>query len=190
MSIERRRDGFTARYRGPDHRAHSKHFRSKREAELWLAVQRVAIDGGTWRDPKRSRVTVGAWSQTWIDAQGHLKVSSRTRYEALRRTHVLPRWDKVPLDRVTHSEVASWVQELTAKGLAPSTVAQAHRVLSLILGYAVKDGRLTQNVARGVPIPRRTRKPARYLTPAEVGRLAVLPRDVGQAAERHRPADR
>ncbi len=68
--------------------------------------------------------------------------------------NVLPRWRDVPLADVTHEGVAAWVADLTASGLAPATVRQAHRVLSLAFSLAVRDGRLARNPADHVPLPR------------------------------------
>ena len=39
-------------------------------------------------------------------------------------------------------------------GLAPATVRYAHRVFSLLLTHAVRDGRLARNPAEGVRLPR------------------------------------
>jgi integrase len=70
------------------------------------------------------------------------------------RAHVLPRWGDAKLADVTHEQVAAWVAQLRSTGLAASTVRQAHRVLSLVLALAVRDGRLARNPADGVPLPR------------------------------------
>ena len=40
---------------------------------------------------------------------------------------ILPRWDLVPLSRITHSDVSSWVHELSDEGLAPATVRRPPR---------------------------------------------------------------
>jgi len=63
------------------------------------------------------------------------------------------------------------VRDLSASGLSPGTVRQAHRVLSLILAEAVKDGRLSRNPASGVQLPRAVRSDPRFLTAVEVARL-------------------
>ena len=76
------------------------------------------------------------------------------RYDVALRCQILPRFQLIALSRITHSEVSSWVQSLIDEGLAPATVRYAHRVLSLGLTAAVRDGRLVRNVAEGVPSPR------------------------------------
>jgi integrase len=85
---------------------------------------------------------------------------------------VLPTWDRVPLKAVTHSDVSRWVAQLVADGLSARTVQKAHRVLSLVLDLAVRDGRLTRNPAAGVRLPRAIGARKRFLTAAEVAALA------------------
>ncbi len=53
-----------------------------------------------------------------------------------------------------HADVAAWVAQMTAGGLAPATVRQAHRVLTRVLTLGVRDGRIPRNPAVGVPLPR------------------------------------
>jgi integrase len=87
--------------------------------------------------------------------------------------HIEPTWGRVPLAEVTPADVAAWLGRLSASGLAPATVRYIHRVLSLALAYAVLDGRLSRNPAEGVPLPRAKARPKRFLTHAEVDRLAT-----------------
>ena len=86
--------------------------------------------------------------------------------------HILPTWGLVPLSSVTHSDVAAWTTRLSADGLAGSTVRYVHRVLSLILEHAVRDGRLARNPATGVRMPRARMPEKRFLTHEQVATLA------------------
>ena len=108
----------------------------------------------------------------WLALQVQLKPTTMVRYEVALRCQILPRFELVPLSRITHSDVSSWVQSLTDEGLAPATVRYAHRVLSLGLTAAVRDGRLVRNVAEGVPLPRVVAIPKRFLTHDQVQALA------------------
>jgi integrase len=83
--------------------------------------------------------------------------------------HIRPRWGNVQLSGVTHAEVQRW---LTRLELAPASVRKVHRVLSMILAYAVKDGRLAINAAAGVSLPRVRQTERRYLTHQQVAELA------------------
>jgi len=134
---------------------------------------------GTYIDPSHGRLTVAEWAPSWSAAQGHLKESTRVRYDGLLRTHVLPRWGKVPLAKVQHADIAIWVGDLQRSGLAASTVRQAFRVFSLMLSMAVRDGRLPKNPADGVRLPRAAKKEKRFLSHAEVESLAQAAGDHG-----------
>jgi integrase len=68
--------------------------------------------------------------------------------------------------------VAAWVAQKLERGFAPATVRHAHRVLSLLLDLAVRDGRIPRDPAQRVPLPRITRDEPRFLTRDEVERLA------------------
>lgn len=72
---------------------------------------------------------------------------------------------------MSHSDVQKWVTALS-KQRSPATVRKVHRVLSLILDTAVKDGRLARNVAHGVNLPRPVKEQQRHLTHAQVEALA------------------
>jgi integrase len=115
---------------------------------------------------------VGEWLPRWLVLQVQLKPTTMVRYEVALRRQILPRWELVPLSRITHSDVSSWVRGLTDEGLAPATVRYAHRVLSLALTAAVRDGRLIRNVAEGVPLPRVVATSKRFLTHDQVQALA------------------
>jgi integrase len=172
-NIQRRPDGkWRARYRDVDHREHARHFSRKRDAEQWLASQEVALSRGEWVDPTLSKITVGDWLPPWLALQVQLKPTTMVRYDVALRRQILPRWELVPLSRITHSDVSSWVHDLADDGLAPATVRYAHRVLSLALTAAVRDGRLIRNVAEDVPLPRVLATPKRFLTHDQVQALA------------------
>jgi integrase len=132
----------------------------------------VAVARGEWVDPALSKITIGEWLPEWLALQVQLKPSTMVRYEVALRCQILPSFEFVPLSRITHSEVSGWVQNLIDEGLAPATVRYAHRVLSLGLMAAVRDGRLVRNVAEGVPLPRVVAIPKRFLSHDQVQALA------------------
>src|SRR3712207_4232158 len=163
---------YRARYRNPGGRQHERRFARKVDAQRWLDEATSALVTQTWTAPERGRVTVAAWSEQWLATQTGIKSSTRYRYGSLLRTHVLPLWGSYRLADVTHAEVAAWVARLRSNGSAPSTVRQAHRVFSLLLDLAVRDGRIPRNPATRVPLPRVTRDEPRFLTHDQVERLA------------------
>ncbi len=172
-SIQKRPDGqWRARYRGPDRRERSKHFDRKVDAEKWLAAMSVSKDRGEWVDPSLSVVRLSEWSAQWLAGQTHLKPSTRIRYASLLATHVVPTFGNVRLSELRHAAVQTWVSGLIDKGLAAATVRQAHRVLSLVLDLAVRDGRLPRNPAHGAKMPKAATPSKRYLSHDQVHALA------------------
>lgn len=176
-SIEKRssRDGHSvwrAHYRTPDGKQRNKSFSRKLDAERFLTRIESAKLAGSFADPALARLTMGEWSARWLAGQGHLKASTRERYAGILRAHVDPRWSKVRLADVRHADVQAWVSELAQRRSA-STARKAHRVLSLVLGLAVRDNRLARNAADGVSLPREVQQDRRYLSHSEVRQLAA-----------------
>ena len=175
-SIEKRprqngRASWRAHYRTPSGEQRNKTFDRKADAERFLATVESAKNTGSFVDPMLARITVGEWATHWLDNQTHLKPSTHERYAGIVREHIRPQWDGVKLGNVSHADVQTWVTELS-KRRSPATVRKTHRVLSLILDMAVKDGRLARNVATGVNLPRPAKEEQRFLTHAQVEALA------------------
>jgi integrase len=175
-SIEKRlRNGqvrWYARYRDPVGEQRTKTFDRKVDAERFLTSVESSKLSGSYVDPTRARMTIGEWSSHWLEAQAHLKPSTKERYEGILREHVLPRWAKMRLADVSHAEIQTWVTKL-GKDRSPATVRKVHRVLSLMLAMAVKDGRLVRNPADAMNLPRVVTAERMYLTHDQIHQLAV-----------------
>jgi len=163
---------YRARYRGPDGRERARHFALKRDAERWVVTNESARAKGDWIDPDRGRLTVSEWAPVWLATKATLKAKSRLDYESVLRTQVVPRWGAVPLNRITHADVVAWVAELSRR-LGPSRTRKALDVLSQCLRMAIRDGRLARDPTLGVKRPRPRRGRQRFLTHAEVDKLAA-----------------
>lgn len=180
-SVEKRtRDGRTtwvARWRDPDGRQLKRSFVKRSAADRFMTGTEHSKLTGTYVDAALSRVAVDAWAAQWLAGQSHLKESTRARYAALLRRYVLPRWGTTPLASIGHAEVVAWVADLSRSGLSASSVRHAHRVLSLLLALAVRDGRLARNPADGVRLPRAAVAPKRFLTHQQVADVAAASDD-------------
>jgi integrase len=161
---------YQATYRGSDGRERQQTFNTKALAERWEREGRTDAGRGIDIAPVLGKVTCGSWSETWLRAQAHLAPKTYDRYAGIVTTHILPRWAERPLASITHAEVQGWVSEMTTQ-LAPASVRKTHRVLSLMLDLAVRDGRLARNVAKNMSLPRVTRAKHRYLSHRQVAEL-------------------
>jgi len=198
-TIEKRlRNGKTrwyVRYRDPSGAQRTKTFDRKVDAERYLTTTEASKLTGAYLDPVLASLTIGAWTKRWLEGQAHLKPSTYERYAGIVREHVLPRWQNVKLADVSHADVQSWTTTLSSHR-KPATVRKIHRVLSLILALAVKDGRLVRNPAAGVNLPRVVKDERRFLTHEQVDALATAcatPADVSKHRrldERENPAYR
>ena len=172
-NIQKRENGkWRARYRDPSGRERARHVPRKIDAERWLVAVENTKHRGEWIDPAMARITVGDWSTRWLQGQSQLKPLTRERYRNIIRVQILPEWERYRLSAITHADVVAWVAKLTADGYAPATVRQVHRVFSLMLDLAVRDGRLPRNAATGVRLPRAEKGEPTFLSHGQVEQLA------------------
>lgn len=73
------------------------------------------------------------------------------------RVHVEPVWGARRVGEVRHSDVHNWLATFTA-GRSATTVLRAYGVLAAILDVAVRDLRILSNPARGVKLPRKSKR--------------------------------
>ena len=138
-----------------------------------MATIEVAKARGDFVEASLSRVTVRDWSLRWMEAQVQLKPSTYAGYESIIRTQIIPKWGSVALGDLSHSGLQDWLSAQSRRA-APATVRSYHRVMSLLLKYAMRDGRLGRNVADGIRLPRISRDRRGYLNHEQVRELATL----------------
>jgi len=158
-----------ARYYDPSGKRHSKAFDTAAEADRFLTIVKHSKLTGGYVDPNRSKLNVGAWADQWLDSKLNLAPKTRDRYEGIIRAHIRPRWGKVQLNKVTHADLQRWVASIDA---APATVKKVHRVMSMLLAWAVTDDRLARNPAEKISLPRVRQPEKRFLTHQQVAELA------------------
>ena len=167
---------YRVRYRTPDHRQTDRRgFTTKKEAELFLASVEVTKARGEYVDVAAARATIDALGTEWLSNQSHLKPSSLAPVANAWRTFVRPRWGVRLVGEIRHSEIQTWIRELSAgddKPRSATTVIRAYGVLAGILDVAVRDRRILSNPARGVNLPRKTSKEHIYLSHQQVHLLA------------------
>ncbi|MBO1740772.1 site-specific integrase [Leifsonia sp. TF02-11] len=164
---------YRVRYRTPDHRQTDKRgFKTKRDAELFLASVEISKARGEFVDASESAITIGALGTVWLSNQSHLKPSSKKPLEVSWHKYVQPQWGRLRVRDVRFSEVQNWVTRI-GQDRSATVVLRAYGVLAGILDVAVRDRRITSNPARGVNLPRKVARPHVYLTHEQVHRLAA-----------------
>ncbi|SOX53708.1 site-specific integrase [Mycobacterium ahvazicum] len=165
---------YRVRYRTPGRGQTDKRgFKTKRDAEAFANSVEVTKARGEYVAPSLGRVTVGELGLAWLARkEGHMKPSGYRSYENAWRVHVEPRWRAAKLADIRHTAVQAWIAEL-AKKLSASRVITVYSVLAGILDDAARDRLIAANPARGVKLPRRTKRPNVYLTPDQLHCLAI-----------------
>jgi hypothetical protein len=155
---------WQASYLGPDGLRHNADvtFPSKLEADTWLATVRADVVRDMWRMPTRSGMSLDQFAERCI-RQRELKESTRTRYVELWDTYISPSIGELAVEDVKPDVVRAWYSELgqslaartpeATPGSLPrrtgrATVANAYRVLRLVMNVAVEDGLIDTNPCR------------------------------------------
>lgn len=162
---------WLVRWRDPEGAQRKKSFERKPDAENYATRVENDMLSGFYISPDAGKVTMKEWGEQWLQAQAHMKPSTWARYESVIRNHIIPKWGSCHLSSVRHAEIQTWVST-SAKSMAATSVRKVHRVLSLMLSWAVKDERIARNPAENVKLPKPAPKEHRYLDHAEVEILA------------------
>lgn len=136
-------------------------------------------------------MAVGELAPDWLDVKRmKLKPSSYKLLDDAWRVYVEPRWGSVPLGAVTHTDVQKCITQVSAgtartvrrchartaevanRPKSATVVIRVYGVLAAVLDVAVRDRRIARNPARGVDLPRKSKKRHVYLSHDEVERLA------------------
>ncbi|PAZ09907.1 site-specific integrase [Streptomyces sp. SA15] len=165
---------FQARYPGPDGvlRPADRTFATSTDADRWLAKKRMEIEEGRWLDPLEGQTTVRDWAARWLAAVSpQLKHKTQASYRSLINSLVNPALGDRELSSLRPITVTEWVAGMRTKGLSPSRIRQAYRVLSQIMQSAADNDMIAQTPCRGVKLPRMPQTEPHILTPLEASRL-------------------
>jgi integrase len=123
--------------------------------------------------------TLGWWAARWLDTVAYrIRPATARSYRGIVGRHILPTLGSWPLADLRPGDVERWTASLAERGMRPSTVALARRILAACLSDAERDGKAPRNAARLAHAPRvegSTRR--RTLTAAEARALLDLARD-------------
>ena len=144
-------------WRDPTRQQRARHFDTKREARAFKAQIELDMARGSYVDGHAAdRVLFRDLAARWL-AGRTVERASAARDESLMRVHLLPRWGSWPLPKIDHLDVQQWVAEL-GRRLAPASVRECYRVLSLVLRSAVQARLLASNPCDGVRLPPKRRQ--------------------------------
>jgi integrase len=154
---------YQARYRVDRRwRAAPTTYRTKRDADAFLAATRADLERGTWHDPEAGKIQLRTYATRWLEERPTLRPRTREVYEANLRLHILPTLGDVDLNKITPTRVRAWHSELLRTGKpGVATVAKCYRLLHAIMATAVADELIVKNpcVLRGASTDRPGERP-------------------------------
>lgn len=123
--------------------------------------------------------TFGQWAHVWFTTIALKKIRPKTAatYRYLLEQHILPEIGHVQLKKLTSAHVRRVEDRITGKGLSSTTAAQAHRIVAVALKYALREDRVTKNVALLTDAPKRARKELGILTAMDGVKVLSVTRD-------------
>jgi len=108
-------------------------------------------------DLPTSSPTVQQWMQRWLDQVASQRLKPRTleTYRGYVQRYIIPSIGRRRLEQLTPAHVRTMHESITGRGLSSTTALQAHRILAKALTDAVREGRVTRNVATLTDAPRK-----------------------------------
>ncbi|MEV5598411.1 hypothetical protein [Streptomyces sp. NPDC052496] len=139
---------WRSRYKKPDGTWGSEPgFPTKKTAENWGEEQEAAIRAGRWIDPDLSTGLFGVWAREWMAAKAPRGRTITTRWDRL-DTHLLPKWEHTPLNKITWFEAETWANAVSLTH-DDVTASQCLTLMSQIMTGAVDADRILVNPLAG-----------------------------------------
>lgn len=145
---------------------------ARKEARRLRSIVVLGGDPAAVRDEKRATISFFQLaSQVLEHAKTFQKRPENT--DSVLRVHLLPRWGRLRLDEIKTQDIAKWLGEKRASGLAPATCAKIRTVFNrcFVLALRWQTPGLTANPVQGISRPKFNNARERYLSPAEAQRL-------------------
>lgn len=112
------------------------------------------------------------WAATYLGSVTNLRPTTLATYERDLARYVLPRLGHLPLARIRPLDVRSWLADELAAGIAPTSVHRHFCTLRPLLRVAVESDLPVKSPCAGIKPPPVEPVEMRFLTAAEVHRLA------------------
>lgn len=132
-------------------------FYGRTQAECRAQAEDYKRDLRLGIDPDAGAESLKVYLEGWLEARKRvLRPGTIHVYRSAIETHITPALGDLALKEITRPHVTRFVSQMLAKQLAPSTVNTVKVVLGAALQDALRDGLVTQNVARlvrSVPEP-------------------------------------
>ena len=119
---------------------------TRQDAQKKLTELLAASDIGNLPEP--SQATVATYLRAWLGSSHSQSPKTLERYRQLAEHQIFPHLGDTKLTDLKPLTIRTWHGTLLGTGLGARTVAHAHRLLGLVLTFAVKDRVVARNVAK------------------------------------------
>jgi hypothetical protein len=171
MSVDKTESGWRARWRDQSGKQRARTFRLKADAVSFEAKMRLEARTRGFVAPSSGKMTINELTELWLTASIHLAPRSLLTYRRDLTRYVLPALGTVSLDRLAPEMIQTFLAD-ELKRYSPSSVHRFYRTLHTMLEWAVLQDMLLVNPCKRVNAPKVPRKEAKYLSAAEVERVA------------------
>lgn len=126
------------------------------------------------------RLTVARWHGDWVGTR-RIEAATAKKNDSHWRNHVKPRWGDEPLTGIRRSHVQRWVVDMEQAGVGADTIHASYNLLAGLLTDAVLEGRLGASPCREIDLPRIVKRPPRWFTKDDYGRVQLALAEVPHA---------
>jgi integrase len=161
-------------------------FNTKREANDWLAEQRVKYNRDPGARPDRAKTKFPALVEQWQRIKwATLEPRSRARYEQVVREHLTPEFGEAKVGDITREWVRDYLGGLSAQTkpdgspqYAAGTIHKVRTTLSSIMSEAVERNMVALNPCHSIKpndfkdVIKRERRKMEFLAPGQIDALA------------------
>lgn len=181
-------NGASSIYRGKDGKWHGRvtmgvrddgrpdrrHVQGQTEAEVTTKVRKLERARDDGRKVGTARAwTVEKWLTHWLDhiAAPSVRPKTLAGYRTAVHHHLNPGIGAHRMDRIQAEHIERLYRKLSAKGLKPATVHQAHRTLRTALNEAMRRGHIAHNPVLIAKAPRQVEQEIDPFTVEEAQRI-------------------
>ncbi len=152
-------------------------FKTKTDANRWLALVEADISRGVWLDDRAASETLGNFARAVLRDSPKIGVRWRETCERNMRLHLAPLLD-MPLRAVAPTLVREWhAAALRGRG-GRTSISQSYRFLRMVMNVAVREGLIARSPCQipGAGVVKASERPV--ATPAQIVALveAITPR--------------
>jgi len=124
---------------GTKRKSQRRGFKTKREAEEWLAHF-------MYQQSSDPNMPLKDFWEIYMDDMGkRLKETTIENKEHIWRCKILPYFGDLPINEITPSKIRKWQSEMIEKGFKPTYLKSIHSQLSAVMNYAVRFYDLKSN---------------------------------------------